>query len=219
LSAIAPPDSYPETWDIASLRAYLERTFALDWNPSAEEIARLEKDTLKSTLSESAREAYSRREEEFRGYDFREIERMILLQMIDKAWKGHLYDLDHLKKSIGLRAYGQKDPKIEYQKESFLMFEAMLARIREQSVEYVFKVQAPRLPPPPPAMSYEAPENPSDGGLGAAKPGRSDSRGHGLLLRRGGEAAAAAPAAVRKIGRNDPCYCGSGKKFKKCHGA
>ena len=139
---------------------------------------------------------------------------MILLQMIDKAWKGHLYDLDHLKKSIGLRAYGQKDPKIEYQKESFALFEVMLGRIREQAVEYVFKVQAPRLPPPPPPT----PRGPARGSLSpwpAARPWRARRPRPSILQKPAG----GGPRDIQRIGRNDPCYCGSGKKYKKCHGA
>jgi preprotein translocase subunit SecA len=143
---------------------------------------------------------------------------MVMLQMIDKAWKNHLYDLDHLKKAIFLRAYGQKDPKVEYQKESFRYFEALLSRVREQTVEYVFRVEAPKAPPPPPPPTLLGPsENPeapapSSGGTElAAKPAAPK----GLLS--GG--AAAAPRGLQTIGRNDPCYCGSGKKYKKCHGA
>ena len=210
LNAVAPPDSYPEIWDIPSLKTYLERAFGFDWDATPEEIAKLDCASLRETLLTAVRERYAKRGQEFEGYDFHEIERMILLQMIDKAWKGHLYDLDHLKKSIGLRAYGQKDPKVEYQKESFIMFEAMLARIRGQSVEYLFKVEAPRIPPPPPIPQMPLPEESAPARPAAAKP-----NGKGSLLRK----AAAEPAAVpsdQKIGRND-CFCGSGKKYK-CHG-
>ena len=211
IAQIAPPDSHPEEWDVPTLKAYVERTFGLDWNPAKEEVAKLNEETLRESLLSAAREIYSHREKDFEGYDFREIEKMILLQMIDKAWKGHLYDLDHLKKSIGLRAYGQKDPKIEYQKESFILFEAMLARIREQAVEYVFKVQAPRLPPPP-----RMPPAPREGGAPpSAAPRGPAGDGKGSPLKKNEPSA---PLEVHKIGRNDPCYCGSGKKYKKCHG-
>ena len=226
LAIVAPPDSYPEAWDFPSLHTYLERVFSLDWKPTPDEISQLDKESLRATLHESILARYANRDKEFEGFDFREVEKMVLLQMIDKAWKGHLYDLDHLKKSIGLRAYGQKDPKIEYQRESFIMFEAMLARIREQSVEYIFKVEAPRLPPPPPA--FEGPRDGPEGSDGGGAPARplsapADSGGgKGSLLRRGPAAEApkaTVPDDITKIGRNDPCFCGSGKKFKKCHGA
>ncbi|OGS41143.1 MAG: preprotein translocase subunit SecA [Elusimicrobia bacterium RIFOXYD12_FULL_66_9] len=206
-------------WDIPSLSAYLERAFGLQWTPSEADLSRLSAQSLTKDLVAAALEVYARRPAEFSGWDFREVEKMILLQMIDKAWKGHLYDLDHLKKSIFLRAYGQKDPKVEYQKESFRMFEAMLARIREQTVEYLFKVEAPKAPPPP--RIPETPpageaidgmlEEPSARSVQPAKPAAAPrsilSGGSGGL------------PDIQKIGRNDPCFCGSGKKYKKCHGA
>ena len=210
-AVIAPEDSYPEVWDLVSLKAYLERTFGLSWAPAPEELAALDCDSLKKTLLAAVLEIYGRRGKEFEGYDFHEIEKMVLLQMIDKAWKNHLYDLDHLKKSIGLRAYGQKDPKLEYQKESFILFEAMLARIREQSVEYIFKVQAPRIPLPP-VMRAALPDTEQP------KPA-AQGNGKGSLLKKAAAEPAGVPTAIQKIGRNDPCYCGSGKKYKKCHGA
>ena len=148
---------------------------------------------------------------------------MILLQMIDKAWKGHLYDLDHLKKAIFLRAYGQKDPKIEYQKESFAMLAAMIERVREQTVEYVFKVEAPKAPPPPvipdtPAAGDPAPDGMMDdpsSELPSPPPHRAQARG----LLSGGSVGGGVMPDIQKIGRNDPCFCDSGKKYKKCHGA
>ncbi|MBI4679471.1 MAG: preprotein translocase subunit SecA [Elusimicrobia bacterium] len=211
LDAFASAGKYPEAWDIASLHAYLSRVFGLGFAPKPEELRTLAREKLKEDLLTEVRDIYAKRPAEFEGYDFRQIEKMILLQMIDRAWKNHLYDLDHLKKSIHLRAYGQKDPKIEYQKESFAMFETMLGRIREQSVEYVFKVQAPRLPPPPPPPPVGPKDGPPDGGPKAPLKTPPKFGGGGGLSKPRPE--------VRKIGRNDPCYCGSGKKYKKCHGS
>ncbi len=210
LARVAPPDSYPESWDLVGLKTYLERAFGLEWQIPAK-ASSLDRELLRSEILAAALELYGRREKDFEGFDFHEIEKMILLQMIDKAWKGHLYDLDHLKKSIGLRAYGQKDPKIEYQKESFALFEAMLGKIREQSVEYVFKVQAPRLPPPPPAVREQREEPVA---VAAGRPGAAQPKSSPLQ-----KPAAPEVRDIQKIGRNDPCYCGSGKKYKKCHGA
>ncbi len=204
LAAHCPADRYPEAWDLAGFSAYLSRTFGLDFSPAAEEIRKLQRDSLREETLAAIKEVYAKRPGDFEGYDFHDIEKMILLQMIDRAWKHHLYDLDHLKKSIGLRAYGQKDPKIEYQKESFAMFETMLGHIREQAVEYVFKVQAPRLPPPPPPPRT---------------PGKDDEPpSAGTRVPRPGGPPQPARPTVSRIGRNDPCYCGSGKKYKKCHG-
>jgi preprotein translocase subunit SecA len=206
-----------QSWNFVELTAYLERTFAIEWRPTPEEISRLSKETLKRDLLKAAYDVYARRPEDFKGYDFREVEKMVLLQMIDKAWKNHLYDLDHLKKAIFLRAYGQKDPKVEYQKESFRFFEALLGRVREQTVEYVFRVEAPKAAPPPPVVAVH-PEAVENGTVDApsaapriAKPAAAKSQS----LLSGGRT----PGALQHIGRNDPCYCGSNKKYKKCHGA
>jgi preprotein translocase subunit SecA len=206
MDQVAPKDAYPETWDFSGLGVYLERVFGLEWHPAPDEVSSLNRDLLRGTLLSLVKEHYQKHCQEFEGFDFREIEKMVLLQMIDRAWKNHLYDLDHLKKSIGLRAYGQKDPKVEYQKESFILFEAMLGRIREQSVEYIFKVQAPHQPPPVALGGAVVSEQ-----AGSAKSG-PESKSSLLKM------SPRVPSNIQKIGRNDPCYCGSGKKYKKCHG-
>jgi len=217
----------PDEWDFLSLITYLERTYGFVYTPA--DLKGSTDKQLKEKITAAALELYAKRAEEFSGYDFREIEKMILLQMIDKAWKGHLTDLEHLKKSIGLRGYAQKDPKIEYQKESHILFDAMIDRIREQTVEYLFKIEAPKAPPPPPMPETPAAGEVADGMLdpGAAQasapakprlsaPAKSAPAGRGLLQNGGGNAT---PRDIQKIGRNDPCYCNSGKKYKKCHGA
>jgi preprotein translocase subunit SecA len=165
----------------------------------------------------------------------RRVERDIMLQIVDAQWKDHLYSLDHLKEGIGLRGYGQRDPLVEYKKESFTMFQAMQERVEDDIVRYLWRLRpvvqgedapqpvrqpAPRRPPqitmsggssttaPGPARAATATAPPMGGG--GPRPART-----------GGDDAAV--KTVRrdepKIGRNDPCWCGSGKKFKKCHGA
>ncbi len=219
VSAAVAEREDPAEWDFVTLGAYLERTFGLAYK--AEDFVGLSEGALKEKLIADALARYEKRAEDFHGYDFREIEKMVLLQMIDKAWKGHLTDLDQLKKSIGLRAYGQLDPKVEYQKESHKLFGAMLDRIREQTVEYLFKIEAPKAPPPPPIAETPAAGEPMPDGMmdpAAPPPARATARpaiGRGVLS----GAATTAPRDIQKIGRNDPCYCGSGKKYKKCHGA
>ncbi len=213
-------------WDVATLSAYLERTFGLEWKPSSDDLKGLSTEALKKELTKAALDIYARRPEEFSGYDFKEVEKMILLQMIDKSWKGHLYDLDHLKKAIFLRAYGQKDPKLEYQKESFQMLDAMIERIREQTVEYVFKVEAPKAPPPPsipetPPAGEPLPDLMTDDpgtGLPPPPPPPAKPAAPGRSVLSGANGGNGLPD-IQKIGRNDPCFCGSGKKYKKCHGA
>jgi preprotein translocase subunit SecA len=175
----------------------------------------------------------------------RRVERDLMLQIVDQQWKDHLYSLDHLKEGIGLRGYGQRDPLVEYKKESFQLFQDMRGRIEEEIVRYLFwlrpvvegeesEAQRPVRTPRTPArrssqLSYNNP---------GAQPQRAPAhaggaRGGGAAADEFGARAAAAPESVGganapvktvrreepKIGRNDPCWCGSGKKFKKCHGA
>ena len=163
----------------------------------------------------------------------RRVERDIMLQIVDSQWKDHLYSLDHLKEGIGLRGYGQKDPLVEYKKESFALFSAMKDRIEEEIVRYLWRLTpmvgsddptaAPvRQPPPrrPPqlTMSAHAPAPSPFGAIGTgsasavAEPPRPARTG-------GDDVVKQVRRDEPKIGRNDPCHCGSGKKFKKCHGA
>jgi len=212
-----PKNQYPENWDIASFSSHMKRVYGIDFSPTEEEISGLDRDLLREEFKKKISQAYrNRTEDEFEGYDFPEIEKMVLLQMIDQSWKNHLYDLDHMKKYIHLRAYGQKDPKIEYQKESFSLFEVMLERIRQQTTEYIFRIQAPKRAPRAPQMGTARHPSPdADGG----DEGDADSPPQGRsILRKGQESGSQAPAPVKKIGRNDPCPCGSGKKYKKCCG-
>jgi preprotein translocase subunit SecA len=199
----APVKSYPEQWDMASLDAWLNRTFSVKTELSQEDIKYMKSYDLRDKINEKVDASYAQREEKLTPPLMCHVQRMILLQMIDTAWKEHLYDLDQIKKGIGLRAYGQKDPLIEYQRESFRMFEQMMHRIREATVEYIFRVQvAPepvRRAPVNIKRNAEKPDAPSIGLPSGSKQG----------------SVATAPA---KIGRNDPCPCGSGKKYKKCCG-
>jgi preprotein translocase subunit SecA len=163
------------------------------------------------------------------------VERDIMLQIVDGQWKDHLYSLDHLKEGIGLRGYGQRDPLIEYKKESFDLFQAMKERVDEEIVRYLWwlrpitteggepvAARSIRRPKAPLVLSGSAP-SPAFGAPRAA-PAPASPFGASRTqqpARVGGDDAV--PKTVRrdepKVGRNDPCPCGSGKKYKKCHGA
>ena len=167
----------------------------------------------------------------------RRVERDIMLQIVDSQWKDHLYSLDHLKEGIGLRGYGQKDPLVEYKKESFALFTAMKDRIEEEIVRYLWRltpvVNEAETPPAPVRQPTprRAPQLTVTGPATAA----AAASPFGAIRSRGSAAAVAEPPrpartggddTVRqvkrdepKVGRNDPCPCGSGKKYKKCHGA
>jgi preprotein translocase subunit SecA len=142
----------------------------------------------------------------------RQLERYAMLRTIDEKWKEHLYDLDQLKTGIGLRAYGQRDPLIEYKKEAFALFTEMIQKIDEETLELIFKLQVeererPRRREPDRAMQAV---HQSTVGMGYAETQPAE------------QVAPGKPKPVRvgkKIGRNDPCPCGSGKKYKKCCGA
>ena len=183
-------------WNFDTFNLNIKRIFGF----SVEEDNDLEK--LRENIISRVNEIYKNREFDFvqRGVNFRELERILLLQIIDHNWKNHLYELDHLKKGIFLRAYGQKDPLIEYQKESYSLFERMLNRIRDNFVEYLFKIQ---LPPTPPRIIKKE-DNQSDKKKEQQKKETQNSPKPTI--------------SSVKVGRNDPCPCGSGKKYKKCCG-
>jgi preprotein translocase subunit SecA len=158
-----------------------------------------------------------------------------MLQIVDTQWKDHLYSLDHLKEGIGLRGYGQRDPLVEYKKESFALFQAMKDRIDEEIVRYLWRLRPssataaqpgagplPTPPPPrrPPQMTMNQPRRarrPSARSAAPPQPRRPPRRpaAHGRRRR----PSRPVGATSRRSGRNDPCPCGSGKKYKKCHGA
>jgi preprotein translocase subunit SecA len=151
--------------------------------------------------SERVHQLYDQRETEFTEPVMRQIEKIVMLQTLDSLWKDHLLAMDHLKEGIGLRGYAQVNPLVEYQKEGFTMFEALMAVMQQDVVEKVFSVQVQR------QQDVQQIQQP--------KPQK-------VVMSHGGEteAQAAAPAKreENKVGRNDPCPCGSGKKYKRCHG-
>ncbi len=209
----------PDAWDLDGIREGMRSQFGFVPEPGKENrLEDLGRDELLDFLTEAVRARHAEREEEFGADQMRNQERYILLHVVDSQWKDHLYAMDQLKQGIGLRGYGQRNPLIEYKKESFAMFGAMWERIESEAVRmlYLLKV-APAVPPPRPPPSLRSPA-----GLAAAPgpipgtPGVASS-GAGFPSR----AAARAPIRRdgRKVGRNDPCPCGSGKKYKRCHAA
>jgi preprotein translocase subunit SecA len=173
--------------------------------------------------SEVAEKAYRAREEQFSEPVMRELERHLYLYTLDEHWREHLHELDYLKGGIGLQAYGQRDPLIQYKKEAFSLFQTMMGEVREDVVQRLFRVQvqpaaarqvleeAPRAPRQMVAQHAEAE---AFGGAGTSAPDEAPAA-------RPEPARSAAPAApvraLPRVGRNDPCPCGSGKKYKKCH--
>lgn len=203
LHLYADPRSNREEWDLKGLAENCFKIFNVhfDFSPFLEEKDATE--AFRDHIREKALARYEEREKEFGEKTMRRLEKIILLQTIDAQWKDHLYVMDHLKEGIGLRGYGQRNPLQEYKKEGFELFMDMIARIDSEALEKLYRVQIVekgverKFEPIRPA--------PMTMGRGSSAAGPPPKRG---TFKREG----------RKIGRNEPCPCGSGKKYKKCHG-
>jgi preprotein translocase subunit SecA len=205
LDVYCPENQYPEEWDVGGLAETVHAQFGLHLaeidGMGPEHLKDLGREALREELRKQVQDAYHRKKQELGADLLRYLEKMVLLQVIDQHWKDHLLGMDHLRDGIGLRGYGQKDPLIEYKREGFDMFAGMMERIKGDTLDRLFHVQAVRgeAPPPPPPPVIAAPR---------------------LTLNRGDEPIIAKTVHREqdKVGRNDACPCGSGKKFKKCHG-
>ncbi len=198
----------PEEWDISGLIKRLEQVFPITFpHHSLKEI--YDRKRLIKVITQEVRKAYQKKEERLGDELMRALERMILLHTIDSQWKDHLYSMDGLKEGIGLRGYGQRDPLIEYKREAFEMFEELTQRIKEDVTEFIFKVEISREPSRERVL-VGTPQVPQPALVGAdqGKEGMPVSQERHVPFRRG----------KTKIGRNDPCPCGSGKKYKYCCG-
>jgi preprotein translocase subunit SecA len=296
-----PPGVYPEEWDLDGLATRLEQIYDTSFDFAAVDLESVDRTTLVEDLLDDVSEAFEAREKEVGGHEvMREIERRVILSVVDRKWREHLYEMDALRDGIGLRAVGQRDPLTEYQREAYDSFVAMMSGVKEESVTYFFRLpvkqEAEQQSEAPSRQG--APEGVVDGrsaggvvvgggarpasGDGPSTPGGgadADDRGDepapaaaarvaeaiplgdqrrdpARLTYRSGAAPGAASYSVGggtsttstdasgrtveqrkdgttvrrvsggdtyraedKLGRNDPCHCGSGKKFKKCHGA
>ncbi|MBI2755761.1 MAG: preprotein translocase subunit SecA [Chloroflexi bacterium] len=204
-------------WDTAALREQVERIFQLpadfDWDAEIEPL--VDKEEIVDHLLGLAESAYDAKEAEIGPEIMRGWERYLIIKVIDWLWTQHLTAIDDLRTGIGLRAYGQRDPLIEYKVEAARMFDDLLGAIRTETVTRVYHLQvAQAAPPPPPAPPVTVS---SGDGVDHAESRRTAPI---VAARRTpvNGAAVSAPAVAGKVGRNDPCPCGSGRKFKKCHG-
>jgi len=277
----ATSEGYSEDWDLDTLWTGLKQLYPI--GVTAEELedrsgGGLNDEYLVEEITQDAMAAYKRREEELGSEVLRELERRVILSVLDRKWREHLYEMDYLQEGIGLRGYGQRDPLVEYQREAFDMFGAMMEGIKEESVGFLFnlEVQTEEEPPPAPAMTlaaepeFAAHEQPSIGVQGepvpseapasftetverqqpeAPEPQTERERVAGVLGQvlgqpnrpaglqysaptvdgDGGVQRSSSPAtrsdgstgtgSVGEVSRNAPCPCGSGRKYKRCHGA
>jgi len=210
LDDIASEKIYPEEWDIQALDDYMMRQFSVPIKKQEETLEigsglslpleNCDREKLHNGIMDSIQSCYAIKEQGIDPNMMRQLEKMIMLQVVDNLWKDHLLGMDHLKDGVGLRGYAQKNPLTEYKKEGFEMFSKMMHQIREGVTEYLFKVQIEE---------------------GSEFPAEQDQSTK-MVEHRGASSEESKPLTVRrdekKVGRNDPCHCGSGKKFKKCHG-
>ncbi len=260
LDEFAPDDKHPDQWNIKGIEERLMSQFGFSMSAAGIHPNELARHELGDEIFEKLKQQYEQKEHILSAPQMRYHERMVMLSVIDGLWKDHLLSMDQLKEGIGLRGYAQQDPLVAYKRESFDMFEAMMAKFQEDTVRFLFRMQIlgpdgrpievapePRraVPPAPPVASaeqlalngdgqptvYDAPP-PREISIPTRAPSttidqlekefhRKKQRELEAATRAGGGGNGSQPTQRRtgeKVGRNDPCPCGSGKKYKKCHG-
>ena len=223
-----PEGVYAEQWKMAELKDEVRRIFGLDL--PVDEWAKEEgiaEDGIKARLNDAADRLFAQKVAQYGPEVWRQVEKSVLMQLFDQGWKDHLLHLDHLRQGIGLRAYGQKDPLNEYKREAFNLFSDLLTGLREQVVNVLANLQL-RMEPPPmeprPQEMHEVHEDPTLALAQADDPAfdPADPSGGGVATlhrpRPGTQADPNDPSTWGKVSRNAPCPCGSGRKFKHCHG-
>jgi preprotein translocase subunit SecA len=219
---VAPEKVYPEEWDFEQLKTRLFSTYGVEYSidPKTKDVSQLTREILEEDVFSAVKEAYDKKEKSLGEGLMREIERSIFLQVIDTKWREHLYNMDHLKEGIGLRAYAHKDPLIEYKKDGFSMFQSMMVSLEHETVEFIFRVQVVNENQlgRRQASSRTQELRPEFSMPVAQQPAKLDER---EMYANSGEAPSKVETIRRdqpKIGRNDHCPCGSGKKYKLCCG-
>jgi len=204
VETFCPKDQQADEWNVKGLQAEIWGRFGVDLRQQQLTLDPKRLDVLREELRDLVFKRYAEREQVWGSDRMRIHERMILLQVVDAQWKDNLLAMDHLKEGIGLRGYGQRDPLVEYKRESYEMFEALMDRIEDETLRYLFLMRTP------------------DEEEAAIREYQRRKRREQQEMRMMGAGAAEKPQQVirrEKVGRNDPCPCGSGKKYKKCHGA
>jgi len=198
MAMYAPPDVYSEDWDFPAMIAYAEEFYAPPNTLTVEHLQTLSREELNEYLQNLAVDYYEQREESITPGIMRELENLVMLKVVDSHWMQHLDAMDMLREGVGLRAYGQRDPLVEYKLEAYDMFQAMIDAIQDDVVRYIYRVNVVTQPKVEDRLQNATVNNPS-----------GDS-----------EADVKKPVVKGEtIGRNDPCPCGSGKKYKNCCGS
>jgi preprotein translocase subunit SecA len=251
LDEFAGEKVHPDQWNVKGLDEKLIDHFGLNFASAEIKPLELARHELGEAIFDKLKEQYAGKEKILSSATMRYHERMVMLSVIDGLWKDHLLSMDHLKEGIGLRGYAQRDPLVEYKRESYEMFEAMMLKFQEDTVRYLFRMQilgpdgqpvdaAPavrrEVPKAPPVASAAHPleldAEPREISISTRQPSTTidalEKEFHRKKQRdleaatMAGSGDASQPTQRRtgeKVGRNDPCPCGSGNKYKKCHGA
>jgi len=249
LDEFAPETAHPDQWNLKGMKERLIGQFSFDLDKEGIDPQEISRHELGEAIYNKLRADYEAKEKILSAETMRYHERMVMLSVLDGLWKDHLLEMDHLKEGIGMRGYAQQDPLVAYKKESFEMFEAMMLRFQEDTARFLFRMQivgpdgqpfteAPKLertvpaaPPvdsaalPPPSTLREIPvptRIPTTTIDALEKEFERKKQRELAAARMAGAGASSEPAqrlTGAKVGRNDPCPCGSGKKYKKCHGA
>jgi preprotein translocase subunit SecA len=237
--AFADPGRTPDEWDIDSLLGELKAIMPIPVTWNAAFFEPLDYDSAIEKVLEHAHSEYEKKEADLTPERMRLLEQLVLLRVIDRLWIYHLTALEELRQGIGLQGYGQRDPLVEFKREAFDMFGQLTEHIRQNTVRQIYHVTltntAPRPAAPPTARESGPSDTPGADGATPDTTASSENGASGTKARKkarqqqrvaaaGSESAATAqpagrPMAMAKAGRNDPCPCGSGKKYKKCHGA
>jgi preprotein translocase subunit SecA len=244
LDQYAPSNIHAEQWDTAALKQQIFTRFGVDLAAEGLDFDRLNRTELGDSIFEKLKQRYEAKEKLIGPDAMRYHERMIMLSVLDGQWKDHLLSMDHLKEGIGLRGYGQHDPLVEYKRESYEMFEAMMQRFQEETVRYLYLLQVIEAEPqrqqasaaegltmdgvpfdptrpvaPPPAHNGNRRAATSMDDMEREFRRKKERELQAARMAGGGDSAIQQRRVGDKIGRNDACPCGSGKKYKKCCGA
>ena len=203
LAMYCPPEAYSEDWDLKSLVKYCEEFFAPYGALKEEKLADLSREELGESLHKLAEDTYKEREDQISPEIMRELENLVMLKVVDQHWMEHLDAMDMLREGVGLRAYGQKDPLVEYKFEAYDMFEGMIDAIEDDVVKYMFRVNVITQPVVEDRLENASMNNPNLD----VSPADAENEAKQPYVRK-----------EPKVGRNDPCPCGSGKKYKDCCG-
>ncbi|MCP4706635.1 MAG: preprotein translocase subunit SecA, partial [candidate division Zixibacteria bacterium] len=219
-----PEKEYPENWDFGGLKTDVRNTFLIDLKFKEEDIPALTRETLYDNVHKAINTFYEQKERLYGVDIMRKLEKYAVLVTIDRHWRDHMYEMDQLKTGIGLRSYGQRNPLIEYKKESFELFSDLIGVVDKDIVGMVFKLQVnipeeERIQRQKEMASQDlVASHQETAGMGFGSATKSDEGSPMAAASKRGKAKPVVRQG-KKVGRNEPCPCGSGKKYKKCHGA